>query len=313
MTASQPPSCYPELDRFKARLLTAATESLMQHPERHPDEAADKAAGPTRIRIRVAAGPWPRRRRLLLLATVVSVATALVLTPVLGSHRQRSGRQANPGRGQVLGGSPAFAAERLTDGRIRLELDQAPWAGPGGLTRLEHRLRAAGVPYRIREFPVSPTMVHQMLLAEETNGAIDEGSAVLIDPTARPAQLVLEVGRAAKPGEHYESATDAFAPGERLAGLPCVAGAPMDSATLQRYATRLGLRVHWVLLPAQNGGIPTDPAPQRPEGLVNGAFMDDDHTVRVEVDGPGGYTWPLYYGHGWGGYKCDAATIARWR
>ncbi len=189
------------------------------------------------------AGEIPRRRRWLVGAPLVAgLAAAVLVVTVLGSPGDKIG----PVR---IGPAKAEALTFTRHGRYIDVIVRNPLADP---RKYRAEFRAHGLNVSLKLLPVSPSIVGTVVYFGGTGtGAIKVitargkcftgggGSACSVGlrvPVHFRGQADLVFGRAARPGEKYESTVSATAPGELLHGLRIVG--KRVSAVLKMIARR---------------------------------------------------------------------------
>jgi hypothetical protein len=179
----------------------------------------------------------PRRRRGLAIGWATAAAVLVVAGAVLGVVF-------------AMQGAPADAAVQFTEsGGFIVATVQDPFAAK---ERLDAAFAANGLDIDLKLLPVSPSIVGSVVFMEgtgiETTPSPErKGPAGALPVTLRiPADFkghaAIVLGRAARPGEQYESAGDAFAEGECLHGVALV-GMTAEQAVAK--LNELGIRAQW--------------------------------------------------------------------
>jgi hypothetical protein len=185
------------------------------------------------------------------------------------------------------GSAPAYAVREFADGGIEVVVDD----GFDG-ERLAATLRAYDIDVVLETEPVSPSLVGAVSglgpLQDQEEGVFEWASpsrghdGFLIDPARFRGSFYLLVSRQAAPGERYAEAADAFAPGEVLAGLPCVLDGPLDADRLARELEKVGQTPVWNILGHDSDG---DEVPPGEVLHVNGIDAGSVQvTVRLDGD-----------------------------
>lgn len=181
---------------------------------------------------------WPTGAPLAgALAVLLMAVTVLVTTSLLGSGRPATSasREVSPGH---AGTSPVAAhvlSFTISHGYITV-IVRSPLADP---SRYRAELAAHHLNITLSLVPVSPSLVGTVVYIGESAGGPDietitaqgrcytggGGSACPVGvriPAGYRGQAQVVFGRAARPGEHYESTAAATAPGEAMHGLSFV-------------------------------------------------------------------------------------------
>lgn len=167
------------------------------------------------------------RRWLIATSAAVSVAAAALAVTTLASLAARDA--APRAEGPATRPIQAEALSFVRDGSYIDVIIRDPFADPG---RYQAEFRARGLNITLRMIPVSPSLVGTVIEYEgdpgitpiivnggcRTGGAGGACPAGLRIPADYRGAATLNFGRAARPGEQYQSAAAATAPGEALYG-----------------------------------------------------------------------------------------------
>ena len=199
--------------------------------------------------------PHRRRRRLVLAAAAAAVAAAAVFGVSLAL------RQAPPA---------GAAVQFRSSGGFIVATVQDPYAG--AQQRLDAAFAAHDLDIHLKLVPVSPSMVGSVVYMGSSAGAGDIGVLYsrtrqapggplpvgLRIPVDFKGQADIVLGRAARAGETYVSAGDAFAPREALHGSGLV-GMRVSAAVVK--LRELGLTAEWRDKKAAPAGAAPQPVP----------------------------------------------------
>jgi hypothetical protein len=149
-------------------------------------------------------------------------------------------------------GAPADAAVQFSESGGHIVATVAdPYAAK---ERLDAAFAAHGLDIDLKLVPVSPSIVGAVVFMDGTAGGIETSPSPARKGPAGPLPVTLRIaadfkghaqivlGRAARPGEQYQSAGDAFAEGECLHGVALV-GMTVEQAVAK--LDELGIRAQW--------------------------------------------------------------------
>ncbi len=241
--------------------------------------------------------PRPARRPLRLALAGAGLAAAVV-TGVLALG-------GNPSLG-----TPAFAVTAPAAGTVDIHIVNSEASAAQMIRQLR---AAAGVDVTIRTHPVSPQLVGTWIgfgtrsqqldasLRRQTRGY----ASTLTVPTTDTGHLLLDIGRAAAPGEGVEvsGVRNALAPGGRLFCARLSGSSPADAAAA------LAQRDYTVGWRTRAGAVPAPPAGSRVVRVeVPDAETPTCGTAAVHVVAPGD---PAYEDELWEGWSDAARTTGR--
>lgn len=271
-------------------------QSLLQSITATPSTPSGEAPGPAAARSRMPARP---------VALGASAAAVAALLIVVGPATDR--------------GSVAYAVREFPDGGIEVVIDDELDG-----ERLPATLRAYDIDVVYDTEPVSPSLIGAVSgkgpMQDQDEGVFEWASpsqghdGFVIDPARFRGSFYILVSRQAQPGERYVASADAFAPGEVLAGLPCVLDGPLDTDRLARELEKVGQIPAWNVLGHDADGDVT------PQGEVLHVYGIDADTLEVTVRLDGDTTphdaSPYLTGGSWApGLEvvCTDEIIDRWR
>ncbi|RCG33096.1 hypothetical protein DQ384_01235 [Sphaerisporangium album] len=271
----------------RGEVLAAATgtEGAVIAPARRGQAPALPAATGTET----AAAPASRRPWRIRLAAGAAAAGLLTAGVVAGP-------------GLLGGGSAAGYANSAVD--IARDGDQyvARIKDPFAEYRMyTEAFRAVGLDIDLRPVPVSPTAVGKilgMVIADHSppgtgpkveagpSGPLVDGVALTMEtlpkncrpgrdagcvmvlriPVGFPGDVLVRLGREARPGEEYANFEAATAPGEMLAGVKLRKGRPVDDVLAQVRGRNLTAVFSLVKVDGKTGGLSFEPLPARTVG-----------------------------------------------
>ena len=167
----------------------------------------------------------PRRVRRLALPLAAAAAAAAVVAGVYAVHPGGGGRIYNGPAGRRINVVDAAALTFSTQGKYLVVRVRDPLADPA---RYKREFAAHGLKIDLRLVPASPSVVGTVVFMDGGDGikTIDAKGECYTGGGACPVgvripidyggQAGITFGRAARPGEKYDSTVSSFAPGEEL-------------------------------------------------------------------------------------------------
>jgi hypothetical protein len=236
--------------------VTDAEAARMVSPDTIADLAMRITAMPPEQRRHVSERGERRRRPLLLgiPLAAAAAAAALVIASLGGpAHQTSPGHRTNPAAAPA---SQTQVLSFVTNGTSTTVLVRNPLADP---SRYRAEFAQHHLDISLKLIPVSPSLVGTLVFIGEYSGASNltpltakgrcytggGGSACPVGvriPAGFHGQADLVFGRAAKPGEHYESTASALAPGEAMHGMN-ITGETVSQVLAQLHARHVTVPV----------------------------------------------------------------------
>lgn len=253
---------------------------LAARPASETDRAAGTGIPQTRARsrgVRLGIG----------VAATAAAAAAAIAFATSGQVSTQGGQTAGGAAGTGAHGLPAHLVDFTQhDGSIVVKITDP--AAP--VSQLNAIFQAHGLHIKINVIPVSPSLVGTIVYTDvSATRELQDGSCQtggggqcwvgFILPAGFHGSGNLTVGRAARPGELYESSDSAFSKGEGLYGSGLV-GKPASDALPVLRARHLG--VLWMV----NGSWTYSKT--TPRGTITKSTSWDSTTVIIDVSGPAG-------------------------